>query len=313
MSGRRSALATALTVMLPSREMTWLLRAALLDGSDARDSWREWRALTGDVKAAMADDSLPLKRMLPLLFASLRRAGADVDMSLVPYLRLAYAREQMRSATYLRILRDMLSALDREAVPAIALRGAALSVASYAEPALRHCHDIDLLIPPDDLERAASALERLGLARSDGEPDRDATGIRLRHSSGLPIELHSRLFDSAFYYLPAGDAWARALPQRVAGIAMTILSPADMLLHIGGHASGTCVPRSPRWVCDAWHVIQRHPELDWTTFTTAAERSRLTLPLAVMLRYLADDLRAPIPAGALDRLEDMARRAPAIE
>ncbi len=312
-SERRSALATALTVLLPSREMTWLLRAALRDGTEARESWRRWCGLTGDVKAAMADDSLPVKRLLTVLFASLRRAGADLDPSLVPYLRLAYAREQMRTATYLRILEEVMVALERDAVPAIALRGAALATSLYAEPALRHCHDIDLLIRPEHLERAVSALEWAGLTRSDAEPDSDATGIKLSHSSGLPVELHQRLFDSSFYALPESEAWAHTRTQRAAGISMTVLSPEDMLLHICGHASCSRSRRSLRWVCDAWHVIQHHPGLDWERFAAAAERSRLALPLSVMLRYLADDIGASIPAGGVERLQELAQRAPAIE
>src|SRR5437667_12652827 len=111
-----SALASSLAVILPSHEDTQLLRAALLDEEASREAWRAWQRLVGDVKAAMSDDRRPVKRLLPLLFASLRRSGAEIDAALLPYLRLAYMREQMRSATYLRICADVLETLERDAV-----------------------------------------------------------------------------------------------------------------------------------------------------------------------------------------------------
>jgi hypothetical protein len=44
-----------------------------------------------------------------------------------------------------------------------------------------------------------------------------------------------------------------------------------------------------------------------------AHRSRLALPLSVMLRYLAEDLNAPIPYTFLNRLSAAASKSDAIE
>jgi len=48
--------------------------------------------------------------------------------------------------------------------------------------------------------------------------------------------------------------------------------------------------------------IERHADLDWDELLRRARRWHLTVPMAVALRYLADDLAAPIPASVLDRL-----------
>ena len=41
------------------------------------------------------------------------------------------------------------------------------------------------------------------------------------------------------------------------------------------------------------------PSLDWSEFAEQVERTRLALPIATMLRYLAGPLGAPVPDEAL--------------
>lgn len=307
------AVTTALTVILPSPEQTWLLRACLQDGEAGREAWRVWRELAGDAKAAMAEDRWGVKRLLPLLYSALRRNGAEVDAALLPYLRTVFAREQMRTATYLRICGDVLTAVEREAIPTILLRGAATAVTSYEDPALRHCHDISLLVGPDDMRRAAGALRGCGLTSAVPEPSAYATDVYLRHESTLTVELHTRLFEVPFYDLPMADVLPRTREASVGGTPARVLSPTDALLHACGHASYSPSRKTLRWVCDAWHLLRRHPDLDWDLLIETARRSRLTLPLAVTLRYLAEELGAPVPAVVLKQVERDATRAPAVE
>src|SRR5439155_15430049 len=139
------------------------------------------------------------------------------------YLRLAYMREQMRSATYLRICADVLETLERDAVNVIVLRGAA-AVSLLADPALRHCHDIDLLVRPSDVERAVDALERRGLGSPDATLKQASSGVTLRHASGLPIALHTRLFDAPLYDLSFDDVSSRTRNAPLGGRAIRVLS-----------------------------------------------------------------------------------------
>jgi hypothetical protein len=92
-----------------------------------------------------------------------------------------------------------------------------------------------------------------------------------------------------------------------------VLSPADTLLHVCGHAFYSASRESLRWVGDAWHIVKRYDDLDWELLCASAERGHLTLPLLVTLRYLAESLGAPVPAMVLGRLEGAVERAPDVE
>lgn len=306
----------ALSAMLPSPEQTWLLRACLLDGEDGREAWRVWQTLAGDPKAAMAEDRWSVKRLLPALYSALRRNGAAVDATLLPYLKLAYVREQIRSRTYLRICGEVLTILHDADVPVVLLRGAALAATVYLDPALRHCHDLALLVERSDVSRAAEALQRQGLERlpvGDGAGAARGPAALLRHETTLPVELHTHLFGVPLYELPPSEVWPQTRTVEIAGASARVLAPADSLLHVCGHASYSRGRESLRWVGDAWHLIAVHPDLDWELLCQSAQRSRLTLPLAVMLRYLSAQLGATIPEVALEQLERHARQASAVE
>ena len=305
--------ATALTVILPSREQTWLLRASLQHGDAGREAWRVWRELAGNAKTAMAEDRGGVKRLLPLLYSALRRNGAEVDAALLPYLKTVHAREQIRTATYLRICGEVLGALEREGIPTIVLRGAAAAVTAYDDPALRHCHDISLLVSSEDLPRAAIALRGNGLTSAMRDPGTFTTDFELRHESTLMVELHTQLFEVPFYDLPMADVMPRTRHVSIGGKPARVLSPTDAFLHACGHASYSPSRQTLRWVCDVWHILRRHPELDWDLLIQTARRSRLGLPVAVTLRYLAEELGAPVPGVVLKRVVRDAARAPAVE
>jgi len=56
------------------------------------------------------------------------------------------------------------------------------------------------------------------------------------------------------------------------------------------------------WACDAKFLLQHYAAFDWSRFLHTVEVTRLGLPLSGVLRYLTEALRAPIPAGVIDRL-----------
>jgi hypothetical protein len=310
---RRERLADALSILLPRADQTWLLRACLLAAEPGRDAWRQWQRHHRDVKAALSDDGSGAKQILPLLYAALKRNGADVDPSLRPYLTTSYAREEMRNEAYRAIGRAALEALAAHGVSAIVVKGAAVAEHVYDHPAQRHSHDIDLLVAPDDLDHAIPALESARFTRAPASPDHGALDVRLDHPSGLPVELHATLFAIPFYEPPRAEVWQHTRPAMVAGVPTRTLTPEMSLVHVCGHASYAWSRHCLRWVCDAWFIIEREGDLDWHQLLDIARRTRLTLPLLVMLRYLHDTLGARVPGVFLRRLGEQFDRAPAIE
>ncbi len=88
---------------------------------------------------------------------------------------------------------QLCTVLETAAVPFIALKGAVLRD-RYPEPWMRTSCDVDILVPPDDLERAISVLcDELQCERG-GTTSHDVT---LRLPDGVHVELHYDTIESA--------------------------------------------------------------------------------------------------------------------
>lgn len=300
----KSALLHALSVMLPGPEHTWLLRACLYSDESGRQAWEVYHRLVGDPIKALLKSEQGIRALAPLLLSAFQRNEVVADTTLLTYFRVAYLREEMRSKIYRRILRDVLTALNTAGISHIVCKGTALADTVYADPTLRHCHDIDILFrTEDDLSIAAPLFPSMGFAPSEEACDPGVGPTILLHESGLPLRLHRRLFRVSEYEMPLDDLWGRSQIQSIAGVPARCLSPADNLLHVCIQAASCSGSRgSLRWVPDAWNILARYPNLDWRVLLECAIRSHLTLPLSVTLSYLAEELSAPIPPAVLDRL-----------
>jgi len=287
--------ADPLSVLRPPPEHTLLLRACLLDAAAGRAAWEEWRARVGGVKAFFSAETFGLKRLLPLLGAALQRAGATLEPELRAYLHVAQTHEMLRRQHFDRIAGAALDALVAGSVACIALQGVALAADAYPAWALRHSHDVDVLVRREDLARAAALLGAIGV----GPPtalDRAGRHLRLVHAAALPIVLHSEPFRLPCFAPPLSALWTRSRPAARAGVGG--LAAADALLHVCGQAACSPGRDSLQWACDASFLLARHPDLDWDGLIETARAARLALPLSVLLGYLADELAAP----ARDRL-----------
>ena len=301
-------LADALRVILPGRERTALLRACLLSGEAGRSAWEAWQERTGDAKKTFEDDNTGLKGLLPLVQAALERNGVTGDRPMLTYARAARLREELRSKVYREICGRVLAALAAADVPVIALKACVVAETAYESPAVRHCHAVDLLVRDGDMARTAQILAAREFTRAWVQLAPGPHHVSYQHSSSLPLELHSRLFNIPCDELSMDGIWARSQPRTIAGAATRILSPADNVLHVCGHAAGVRARANLRWAADAWHIIDRHRDLDWQGFLDCAEASGLALPLYVMMRYLAEDLDAPVPPHVVAALAETARR-----
>ena len=287
-------------LLLPTPIQTQLLRALLLAGEDGQLAWIRWQALTGDPPSYFAADRLGHKRLLPLLYRARQRHGFRPGSDFTTWLRSAYAREKLRSNVYLQGTRQALTALSDATVPTIALKGAALAEQVYGDWALRHCHDLDLLVDTQALARAIGALQ--GASFSVVPAPSGSSTTTLRDSSGLLVLLHTLLLDHPLYRLPFDGVWERSRQIEIAGVGVRSLSPADSLLHICTHASCTPARATLRWACDAWHVLARTPDLDWDSLERCAVDGHLGVPMAVCLGYLRTSLDAAVPSRVLTRL-----------
>ena len=283
---------------LPGESQTALLRACLWRGERGAAAWRAWLERTADPIGGLDG----ARTLMPLLAGRAGEEGESAELRTL--IKAAYVRERSRHDTYRRIAAPALSALAARAVEPVVLKGAALAGSVYVEPWLRHCHDVDLLVPRSRLADAVSCVAAAGFRRLPAG-DAGAHHLAFEHESGLPLRLHAEPFLPGVY--AQADAFAAAaVAGEVCGVPARVLPPAAALVHVCGHASYHRAGERLRWVCDAWSLVDRTEDLDWDAAVALAAQARLALPLSVQVEYLAGSLDAPIPAGVLAAL----RRTP---
>jgi hypothetical protein len=113
--------------------------------------------------------------------------------------------------------------------------------------------------------------------------------------------LHSQLFALGYANVEQAAIVARRERPEVLQPA-AVLAAADALLHLLGHVAFSPKRERSFWAIDAWQILTHRSDLDWGRLIDTARASRLALPAFTLLRYLASELAAPIPATVLAEL-----------
>jgi hypothetical protein len=130
----------------------------------------------------------------------------------------------------------------------------------------------------------------------------------VEHASGLHVRLHVRPFALPYYDAPLDDFVRSGGRASIDGTAACVPPAESTLVHVLGHASYSASRRNLRWMADAWHLLSRHPGLDWDLVASRVQAYRLTLPVSVLLDYLAD-FGMPVPPDVVARLRKRAAAA----
>lgn len=299
-------------------------------------------SLPADVDAlALAQDALA-QGVGPLLYGRLRGHGFLPPAAEEP-LRQAYYATAAHNARLLHELAAVLGALSAAGLPTLVLKGAALALAVYENPALRPMGDIDLLVRPADADAALAALAGLGYHPSAHEPAPGSirtyeNEIMLRRpGASTPLEVHWGLFDSPYHqhHMPMDWFWETAVPipqmasplpsptdgARAGGAAEgggggvkaippRMLGPAAQVLHLCAHLAlhhGGPTPPRLLWLHDvAEAVVHWQAAIDWPALLAQAAACDLLVPLQQVLPRAARDWRAPVPSAVLAELERLA-------
>jgi Uncharacterised nucleotidyltransferase len=202
-------------------------------------------------------------------------------------------------------IKDLLAAIDERARAAglalVALKGAELhSIGLYAAGE-RPMADVDLLIRPDDSERATRALESLGFSETVRSRRHRAFVPKAEHAPAqlgehadnfLKIELHERVSES----LPVRvvDITHRLYPPDAHPGLNAYPSKAALMLHLLLHAAGAVSLRAARLIQlnDLARLSRRMSEADWDQFLALGQgglRQWWALPpLHLTALYYAD-------------------------
>ena len=175
--------------------------------------------------------------MIPL---PIRQAIAD------PAAPLPAPSAEARAEALLRahVLRRVMTLLAAENLVALLVKGAALALTVYPDPATRRMSDVDLLVRRADRDRIVAALVRGGFERRSIEhrPASDALigeTLLVARSGSMKtlVEVHTSLDKVAARPVDLGAIFERALP--APGLpSLAIPAPEDHALLIALHAAG---------------------------------------------------------------------------
>lgn len=282
-----------------------LLRACLLPGEVGMRAWRAWEA-TLDLDALDPGS----QRLLPLLYR--RLADADVDYAHLDRLKGVYRRSWYDNQGLLRGGRLALGVLHDAGIPAMLLKGAAVVTRFYSDVGLRPMLDIDIAV------RRANSYAALAVLRAAGwTPQHRGTpvvvddglmarrhGVELVYADGSKVDLHWRVMEEADSPEAERDLWEVSGEAELLGVSARVLSPADHLMATCIHGVRTIGLMSHlRWAADAVRLLETEL-IDWSRVVAWGPRFHVTLFLENALRFIAQELEAPVPPEALQALRD---------
>jgi Uncharacterised nucleotidyltransferase len=269
------------------------LQACLPSGRAGRDAFMQWEALGGGSPEELRARAGHWRRLLPALYAAGKHNGTPFDPSFASVLRAAYVHEGLRTDAMRHAGGEILRTLADRGANVMVVGGVALAELVYDDPPLRHCHDLDLLVSPAALD---TVVEALGLP---------LTGLRagtahLSHPAGMPIAVHTRPYPDE-YYGPQDAYLDRPAQPVLAGVPIRVPNPVDMMVHVCTRPAWSS-DRDVVWPLDAWFLFRRYPDTEWTELTKRAVEAHVALTLMVRLRWLRDELMAPVPEAVLNAL-----------
>ncbi|WP_457936108.1 nucleotidyltransferase family protein [Mesorhizobium sp. 10J20-29] len=306
MSVTAPPVADTLRVMLPSSHDGLFLRMLAGPQEDVREAWEAWLEPVRHLRPFLRGQRPDLKRLLPLAAYRLRQADVTVDMQHL--LNAAKLWEEQRTRRILEIFSAVFDRLTEVGLHPTLVGGLANSASAYPEIALRHCHDIDILLPPDEVQRAARLLVEAGFERPDATL-KIAASVSLRHADGLPINLHTSLLGSTYFRLPDKRMTARAVTLYIAGRSIDILPPEGALLHRLALATTDSAAEPISALVDAALILGTagFDVNQWQHFIDDALSARLGPQLFTMLDYLRREVGATVSESVLRELAQSSR------
>lgn len=251
--------------------------------------------------------------LLPLIWWKLK----DQSSNLIPSeaqvrLQSDFRRTRIRNLFIIEELRRLLRVFDEHDISVIPIKGPILAL-NYPDIALRSFNDLDLVVRPQDIERATAALNRLGYHRHRTLTADKEAFLLAKHnqrafadSAGrLTIELHwklfceekSRAFPSARMYeklttcvLPRGDR------------PVHVLSAENTLLYLCVHAALSMYERV-NWITDIAVHLRANSQLDWEKVFALAEAGGERRALSLGLFLASELLHVKLPSPVAKRIE----------
>lgn len=291
---------------LPTRGQEALLHACLCPPELFGQHWQVWRDAE-DIERL--DESS--NRLLPLLFRQAELAGwEDHEMG---RLRGIYRYQWCRNQLMLAELRRITQALNLASTEVLLLKGAAMIATYYEDPALRPMSDLDIMVRPDDFEKASQILRQLGYTQRFSVDFAKIRSERLTHAIEFTRSINGQTWEIDLHWTPLHRAtwpgaeksfWEHSKAVTLKGEACRTFDATHQLLHACLHGALWNALPPMRWVTDAMWIL-RKDDIDWHRLMEHARALNGMQLLKNSLAYIHSHFDAPIPDAVLKQLADI--------
>lgn len=271
-----------------------------------------------------------LEGVAPLLCCALERSGwpEQVPRSVRDRLTVArYATAARNQLLYRELTHAVRVFSEPPAIPAVLLKGAALALTLYPDPALRPMSDLDVLVRADRIDQAVARLEADGYRehRRAMAPDLDQLvghHVHLRSGRAFPIalEVHWTLASSEGavhapemvwfweqaepFQRPGAPASASSSSPSPSAAALT-LAPTAHLLYLAAHLAlyHGAARAQLLWFYDIHLLVEREAErIDWEELIQRARQFRWSAALGAALEGTRRRFGTGLPPGVAAEL-----------
>jgi hypothetical protein len=227
----------------------------------------------------------------PLVSRGLAASRTTAPAAVVETLRQNARVSEVRNARAWDQLGEAVSALNARGIQPLLLKGALFSLRYYASPGLRPFSDLDLLVLPQDRERAAEALAGLGYAPYQARNDHDPAWYEENHyhwgfarEKGLRLELHWALTPPCSQARLDPEAlWERSLAVECPGGRGRGLALEDEIVHLAVHAAKHQFLAPLRQYVDLAAILEKGAAPDWDMVWERAQEAGAGMDLAIYL------------------------------
>lgn len=262
------------------------------------------------------DAVLPVARDAKLLPALAHRvlvgAAADAEGATAGLLRGSLEENAALNRRLLADLARVSEVLQRAAIEHVVLKGAVTIARDYPHPALRQAGDVDLLVDPERVEDAVTALHGAGCVDAphtrrlapDGrieavaQPPGTHGWIPLETPSGTHVDLHRRVPVSGFTATGGFRGWReRSEPITVEDVTVAACHRHDLAVHLCERFAWQEFGdpfEIPRLLADLRAVFRGGPP--WDALTPGTRRGELALRVVRALHDAAFAADEPIDA-----------------
>lgn len=254
-------------------------------------------------------------RIYPQVYRALQELRyPGVPVSVLAALRQAVGTNNARTLQMTGELANLLRVLASGGIPAVVLKGYPLAHQLYGDVTLRPSNDLDIMVWPETLDRAAKLVAEQGYAliTVDDAMKADVNAwMKVHHNFNywqrekqIPLELHWRLCSHEIDF-PRRLVEDSLVSRQFAGQSITVLGDEVLLLYLVSHGAGHA------WNCLQWlrdlDSIVRQGKFSWPGLYDLADRlaARHLVDQAFILAHGL--LKTPLPADIVPRLRENGR------